>query len=102
MVKKLLAGLAVAGAASLGATLPSYAATTPCYVGCSPGPIPTGSVPGVPQDVHTRPVGTPQEPSPGLPFTGADIAESAALAVVLVTVGGVLLVVSRRSARRAH
>jgi hypothetical protein len=45
------------------------------------------------------PVQTQSTPAPGLPFTGADIEQSVAVASVLVVAGGVLV---RRQRRRAR
>ena len=88
----------------LGVSVPAFA--SPCYVGCTPGPVQVvGSGPSVPpgflstQSPHVPvPVATQSAPSPGLPFTGADVEQSVVVASVLVTVGGVLV---RRQRRRA-
>ncbi len=107
MIRKLIAGAVVAGGVTIGLSLPAFA--TPCYVGCTPGPVEiVGSGPSVPpgflssQSPHVPvPAQTQAAPAPGLPFTGADIEQSVAVASVLLVAGGVLVRRQRRRAPRA-
>ena len=109
MARKLIAGVILASALTLGVTLPASADPT-CYTGCAPGPPGlVGSGPGGPGTAPTGvtapaptvplPGPTQSVPSPGgLPFTGADVGESVGIALVLVLAGGALVRVNRRRA----
>ena len=107
MVRKLIAGVILASALTVGVTLPASADPT-CYTGCAPSPVGlVGAGPGgpatapsgvtAPAPIVPLPGPTQFVPSPGgLPFTGADVGESVGIAVVLVLAGGALLRVNRR------
>jgi hypothetical protein len=97
VVRKLIGGVVLVSAVTLGVTLPAFADST-CYTGCTnapPGQL--GPAPG------TAPSGPPVlEPTSvpgGLPLTGADIEESVAVASVLLVAGVVLVRINRRRAQ---
>jgi hypothetical protein len=102
MKKKLLGlGLGVVMSAAVVALPTAAFADTTCYVtGCSQS---QGGV--TPQVVSTPPAVAPVEPqqaaSGGLPFTGADIEEMAAVGAGALLVGGALVRRSRRHSRAA-
>jgi len=121
VLKKLVVGVALAGAVTLGFTLPAFADQT-CYTACTP--LPVGSVgQGPVGSVGQGPVGhgpattpgvaasqSPSAPAPtrsvvssgGLPFTGTDIEQSAGAAAVLLVAGAAMVRFSRRRARPIH
>jgi hypothetical protein len=112
VLRKFVAGLAMAGVVVLGFSLPASADGT-CYTTCSPTPIGAvgqgsvvqGSViaPGVAASQSpsaTVPVATQSvSSSGGLPFTGADIEQSLGAAALLLVAGAAFVRVSRRRAR---
>jgi hypothetical protein len=101
VVKKLILGLVLVGGVTLGLSFPAFAAG--CYTGCVPSP--PGLVGGGPSVSPSAPSVSVPLPAPsesvpgGLPFTGADIAQSVAIAVVLLVAGTVLVRINRRKAR---
>jgi len=113
VLRKLVVGFALGGAVALGFSFPAFADPT-CYTACTP--LPVGSVgqgpvglgpattPGVAASqspsapVPTRSV----ESSGGLPFTGADIEQSAGAAAVLLVAGAAMVRFGRRRARPIH
>jgi|ERR1700688_4071227 len=108
MVSKLIGGVVLVSALTLGVTLPAFADSS-CYTGCTPvvpgvpGPA-TPVLPGVPGPAPgTAPTGTPVSDSPnvpgGLPLTGADIEESVGIASVLLVAGVALVRINRRRAQ---
>ncbi len=102
-------GLGIAGlgltlglsAAPAWAASPAIATASTCYPTCSP----TDTVPIAPTNGQAPDQGTAAATSPvpgsggSLAFTGADIAETAGIAVLLIGVGGGLVV--RTRSRRA-
>jgi hypothetical protein len=116
VVRKLIAGTALASALTLGFSLPALADPT-CYTGCGPSPStilgggPSTS-PGGPATIlgggpstppiAVAPAPVPHESAPppgGLPFTGTDIEQSVAVASVLLVAGVALVRINRRKAR---
>ncbi len=107
VVRKLIAGVIMAGSVTLGLSLPAGADPT-CYTGCTPTPpgvlgAGPATTPGVPASQATpAPLPEPAASVPtsgGLPVTGTDVEQSLVLASVLVVAGGVIV---RRSRRRSH
>jgi hypothetical protein len=98
MKKKLLGlGLGVAMSAAVVALPTAAFADSTCYTGCSQS---QGGV--TPQVVNTpavAPVEPKQAASGGLPFTGADIEEMAAVGAGALLVGGALVRRSRRTSQ---
>ncbi len=113
MLRKLVVGVALAGAVTLGFSLPAFADHT-CYTACTPLPVgsvgqgPVGHGPATTPGVAASQ--SPSAPVPtrsvvssgGLPFTGADIEQSAGAAAVLLAAGAAMVRVSRRRARPVH
>jgi LPXTG-motif cell wall-anchored protein len=109
MARKLIAGVILASALTVGVALPASADPT-CYTGCAPqppgllgsGPGGPGTAPsGVTVPTPTVPVPAPSQFAPppgGLPVTGADVGESVSIGLVLVVAGGALVRVKRRRA----
>jgi hypothetical protein len=108
-VRKLIVGAVMAGAVTLGISYPAGADPT-CYTECGPGPETVlGSGPS------TAPGGPISQPAPapelaptqsvpssgGLPLTGGDIEQSAAIATVALVAGVAMVRVGRRKAARA-
>jgi hypothetical protein len=119
VIKKLIAGLFLVSVLTVAVTLPAVADPT-CYTGCSPipgvpvpgipvpggfvgsGPTPTPGAQTSPSTPAPVPLASQSVPSGGLPFTGADVEQSAAIAVVALGAGFVLVRVGRRRRRAAH
>jgi hypothetical protein len=114
VIKKLIAALFLVSMLTVAASLPAVADPT-CYTGCSPipggpgpggfvgpGPTPTPGVHTSPSTPAPVPLAGQSVPSGGLPLTGADIEQGAAIAVVLLGAGIALVRVSRRRGRAAH
>jgi hypothetical protein len=110
VVRKLIVGMVMAGALMLGTTRPAVADST-CYTGCGPvpetvvgagpsiapsGPSPQSSPAPVPLPIQSAP------PAGGLPVTGADIAQSAAAAAVLLVAGVAMIRINRRRTASAR
>ena len=90
----------MAGAVTLGMTLPAAADPT-CYTECGPGPATIlGAAPAVaPSGPNPSPSPIPKQsvPTPGgLPVTGADIEQTAGIAIVLLVAGAGMVRVNRR------
>jgi hypothetical protein len=109
VVRKLIVGTVMAGAVTLGISHPAVADPT-CYTECGPGPqtvVGSGpaTAPGGPTSQPSpAPVPSPKQSVPfsgGLPLTGADIEQSAAIATVALVAGVAMVRVSRRRAARA-
>ncbi len=124
MIKKLIAGLFMVSVLMVTVALPAVADPT-CYTGCAPGtggpspggpspggPGPGGIIGGVPTPTPGAatspstpapvPLASQSVPSGGLPFTGGDVEQSLAIAVVLVGAGFGMVRISRRRGRAAH
>jgi LPXTG-motif cell wall-anchored protein len=93
----------MAGAVTLGMTLPAAADPT-CYTACGPGPATIlGAAPAVAPSGPTGPIPTQSVPTPGgLPVTGADIEQTAGIAIVLLVAGAGMVRVNRRRAASAR
>src|SRR5215472_12993556 len=98
MKRKLLGlgfGVALSTAGVVLAPAAAFADAT-CYTGCSTPSTGNNNpaTPSAPAQAQTQPPSNPA--SGGLPFTGADIAEMAAVGAGAVLVGGALVQRSRR------
>jgi hypothetical protein len=109
VARKLIVGAVMAVAVSLGFSHPAVADPT-CYTDCGPGPQtivgsgPSTSPGGPTPQFSPAPVPIPKQSvvsSGGLPLTGADVEESAAIATVLLVAGAALVRVGRRRASPA-
>jgi hypothetical protein len=116
VLRKLLPAVALAASAASLSESPASADAT-CYTGCTPpgGPVTgsSGSGPatnlgggGASPSPPTATAGAGRAPasapaSGGIPFTGADIAETAAIGSVLVVGGTVMVMFGRRRKRLA-
>jgi hypothetical protein len=97
-IRALGLGLGLTGAVlgGVGASSAAYADST-CYTGCTATTDPTPPTTVTPAATGTPAANLVSEPTGGLPFTGADIAEMATVGAGLVVAGGVLV---RRGRRR--
>jgi hypothetical protein len=102
--------VALPGAVASAATTTGNTAAGPCYPACPPTAPQSGVTVTTPAPqvtvapaVKTAPAAAPtQAPtSGGLPFTGADISEMAAVGAGALVLGGVLVRRSRRNASSA-
>jgi len=104
VVRKAIIGVVVAGVVTLGLSLPA-GADPGCYTGCSPSPtnligLGPSTLVGGPAVAPSAPVPGPSASAPapgGLPFTGADIEQTVAVACVLLVAGAAMVRIRRRS-----
>lgn len=99
MMRKMVATLGLVGGLAVGVLAPAAVAGADqtCYTGCEP-PV-TTTVPVAPT---TEPTPVLRAASSGLAFTGGDIAGMTGLAVVTMSVGGLLVVRTRERRRSAQ